>query len=91
MTEPVLFDVQGHVATITLNRPDSMNAINPPLGAAPDRRVDPLPRRPGAVVAIRTGAGERVFCAGADLKWRTSNEEIAGARGGSSSRPVGAQ
>lgn len=65
--DAVLFEVQDHVATITLNRPDAMNAINADLSAglmAALRRV----REDDAIrVAILTGNG-RAFCAGADLR-----------------------
>ncbi|GAA5232635.1 enoyl-CoA hydratase/isomerase family protein [Verticiella sediminum] len=60
--------LDGHVATIVLNRPDSMNAVDPAmrveLHAAWDRiRTDPQIR-----VAVVTGAGEKAFCVGSDLK-----------------------
>ena len=34
MANEVLYDVKGHVAIITLNRPEALNAINPALGTA---------------------------------------------------------
>ena len=62
----VTYEVVDHVATITLNRPESRNAINGAmrrdLNAAWDRFRDDE----DAWVGILTGAGE-VFCAGADL------------------------
>ncbi|MCK9494575.1 MAG: enoyl-CoA hydratase/isomerase family protein [Dehalococcoidia bacterium] len=67
MADEVLFEVADHVATITLNRPDAMNAINPDLSAAlreAYRRVD---ADDDIRVAILTGNG-RAFCAGADLR-----------------------
>jgi E-phenylitaconyl-CoA hydratase len=63
----VLFDVQDYVATITLNRPDAMNAINADLSAG---LMDALRRVRGdddIRVAVLTGTG-RAFCAGADLR-----------------------
>lgn len=65
--EPVLYEKQGHVVTITYNRPDRLNAIN---GAMRDGLNDAwLAFRDDedAWVAIMTGAG-KAFCAGADLK-----------------------
>ena len=63
----VTYDVHDHVATITLNRPESRNAINgamrQDLNAAWDRFRDDE----DAWVGILTATGE-VFCAGADLK-----------------------
>ncbi len=69
MADEVLYSVDEGVATITLNRPDAMNAINSELGAGlldALRRV----RDDDAVrVAVLTGNG-RAFCAGADLRSR---------------------
>lgn len=67
MDSPVDYSQDGHVVTITYNRPDRLNAINGEmrdgLNAAWERfRADET-----AWVAIVTGAG-RAFCAGADLK-----------------------
>jgi enoyl-CoA hydratase/carnithine racemase len=67
MAEEVLYERDGHVATITMNRPDSLNAINGAmrqgLNGAWTRFLDDTE----AWVAVVTGAG-RAFCAGADLK-----------------------
>ncbi len=68
MSEPhVLYDVADGVATITLNRPDRHNAMSPELivrlaGAWAAVRDDP-----SVFVALLTGAGDKSFCAGADL------------------------
>jgi enoyl-CoA hydratase/carnithine racemase len=66
MSEPVLYEQDGHVVTITYNRPERLNAINGAmrdgLNAAWARFRDDR----DAWVAIVTGAG-RAFCAGADL------------------------
>lgn len=73
MGETVLYDQQGHVAVITLNRPDSLNAFNQEMRmdlieATARTRQDASVR-----VVVLTGAG-RCFSAGADLKagFRTS-------------------
>jgi enoyl-CoA hydratase/carnithine racemase len=63
----VLFDVQDHVATITLNRPDAMNAINADLSAGLMDALRRVRSDDGIRVAVLTGAG-RAFCAGADLR-----------------------
>jgi E-phenylitaconyl-CoA hydratase len=63
----VLLEVADHVATITLNRPDAMNAINTELR---DGLMDALRRvrnEDDIRVAVLTGNG-RAFCAGADLR-----------------------
>ena len=66
MTE-VLYDVDGHVATLTLNRPDQRNAVNPELTAAMKEAMGRFEGDPDVWVGILTGAGPN-FCAGADLK-----------------------
>lgn len=64
----VHYELEGHIATITLDRPDALNAIdqemNGELAAAWVRFRDD----DEAWVGILTGAGDRAFCAGADLK-----------------------
>ncbi len=73
---PVLFKQDGPVGIITLNRPDSLNAINPPLRDGLDDALERFRDDKSIRVAIITGAGERAFCAGADLKWRSQNEDL---------------
>ena len=63
----VLFHRYGPVATITINRPTAMNAINSAVADAIGTALDELNSAPDLHVGIITGAG-RAFCAGADLK-----------------------
>jgi len=65
--ETVLYDVDGHVVTITYNRPEALNAINGQLRADLNDAFARFRDDEEAWVAIVTGAG-RAFCAGADLK-----------------------
>lgn len=69
MTEqpPVLYDKQGHVVTITYNRPERRNAINGAMREGLNEAWLRFRDDEDAWVAIMTGSGE-VFCAGADLK-----------------------
>lgn len=68
MSEPVLLvHKDGPVATVTLNRPDAMNAFSAELRLALGKAFRELKADPGILVAIVTGAG-RAFCAGMDLK-----------------------
>lgn len=67
MPETVLYEVAGGVARITLNRPAARNALNDQMI---EELLDVLARARGddAVrVVVLTGAGDRAFCAGADL------------------------
>jgi enoyl-CoA hydratase/carnithine racemase len=65
--EVVLFDVRERVATITLNRPDAMNAINSDLSAGLVAALRRVREDDEIRVAVLTGNG-RAFCAGADLR-----------------------
>ena len=63
------YERDGHVATITYNRPEALNAVNGAMRRALDEAWTAFREDTEAWVAIVTGAG-RVFCAGADLKDR---------------------
>jgi enoyl-CoA hydratase/carnithine racemase len=67
MADNVLYERDGHVATITYNRPDVMNAINGELRIDLNAAWERFRDDEEAWVAIVTGAG-RAFCVGADLK-----------------------
>ena len=62
----VLYDQEGHVVTITYNRPERMNAINGQLRSELNAAWTRFLEDEDAWVAILTGAG-RAFCAGADI------------------------
>ena len=71
MTEIVL-EVEGHVATLTLNRPAKLNAVTPAMAeaiVAACRRCDADPEIRAVVL---TGSGERAFCAGSDVSELTA-------------------
>ncbi len=67
MADEVLYEVDGHVATITLNRPEQRNAVSPELALAMTSVMERFEADPEVWVAILTGAGA-MFSAGADLK-----------------------
>ena len=62
--------VDGHVVTVVMNRPDQMNAMNTGMGEDLLACFDALHRDGDARAVILTGAGDRAFCAGGDLKER---------------------
>jgi enoyl-CoA hydratase len=64
----LLIDKADGIATVTLNRPEAMNAMSTGLRAALAEALDNLNADPEVRVAILTGAGERAFTAGLDLK-----------------------
>lgn len=79
----LLYTQDGHVVTLTLNRPERMNALNRNLlkvelpQAFRRAAADPEVR-----VVILTGAGDKVFCSGADLKDTAESGRIGGSTEG---------
>lgn len=76
MNDSVLVEQRGHVLLVTLNRPEAMNAVNADVtrGVADALRRAESDREVRALVI--TGAGERAFCAGADLKAVSRGESL---------------
>ena len=66
MYDEILYDVQDPVATITLNRPDKLNATTPQMVAEVRHALDQAERSKEVVGIVITGAG-RGFCSGADM------------------------
>jgi crotonobetainyl-CoA hydratase len=64
----ITVETAGAVTTITLNRPRVMNAINPEMHAELQVAFDAFAADPAQQVCVVTGAGEKAFCAGSDLK-----------------------
>lgn len=64
----IIFEKNRGVATLTLNRPEVLNAIDPATYAEITDAFLEIDRDPEILVAIVTGAGDRAFTAGADLK-----------------------
>jgi len=67
MADCVLYELTDHVATITYNRPEVLNAVNGELRRDLNKAFSRFRDEEEAWVAIVTGAG-RAFCAGADLR-----------------------
>jgi enoyl-CoA hydratase len=66
--ETLLVDARDGVATLTLNRPDARNALNATMIRELGAALAELEASPAARVVIIRGAGDRAFCAGADLR-----------------------
>lgn len=64
--ELLTFDVTDRIATITINRPDKLNALNDALVLELDAAIDEAARRDDVGAVLLTGAG-RAFVAGADI------------------------
>jgi enoyl-CoA hydratase/carnithine racemase len=71
----ILKELNGHVALLTLNRPNEMNALNCELMLAIKREIEACDQDGEVRVVVLTGAGDRAFCAGVDLKERAAMTE----------------
>src|SRR6476661_4075837 len=67
MAEELLYEVKDGVATVTLNRPDQRNALNGELLGALVQAMKRARDDDAVRAVVLTGAGDKVFCAGADL------------------------
>lgn len=65
--ETILFEIEDNVATITMNRPEALNALNVQLGQELVDAVTRCRSDPSVRAVVLKGAG-RAFCAGGDLK-----------------------
>jgi len=80
---------KGALTVITINRPEVMNALHPPAQEELSGALDAFAADPAQWVAILTGAGDRAFCAGNDLKYHASDAprwRLASGFGGVTSR-----
>ncbi|TGR60474.1 enoyl-CoA hydratase, partial [Mesorhizobium sp. M2D.F.Ca.ET.223.01.1.1] len=68
MTDLVLSETRDRVAILTLNRPDKLNALNYALIDRLLSLLDLIETDDGVRAVILTGAGERAFSAGADIR-----------------------
>jgi len=64
----ILFDTRDGVARITINRPEVLNAMDPATYTEITEAFQQIERDPEILVGIVTGAGDKAFTAGADLK-----------------------
>ncbi|MFD2443126.1 enoyl-CoA hydratase-related protein [Bacillus sp. CGMCC 1.16607] len=76
--ENILLDIKQHIAFITINREDSLNAFNYETLKELQDSVEKVRVNPEVRIVIFTGTGEKAFSVGADLKERKtlSNEEV---------------
>jgi enoyl-CoA hydratase len=88
MSDVVLYEAQGRIGLITLNRPEARNAINGDVALGMEAAIDQMEADPevwvGIICANTDGQDRPVFCAGADLKAINSGQAgaLATRRGG---------
>ena len=79
----VEYEVRGHVAVLTINRPEARNAVNGAVAAGMEEAIDRMEEDPDVWIGVLTGKGP-AFSAGADLKAVSTGEggSLATERGG---------
>ena len=70
----ISYEKQGHIAIVTIKRPDFMNALNPPATAEMHQAWEDFNADPEMWVGIVTGEGDKAFSAGMDLRWRAQQD-----------------
>lgn len=66
----IIYAIDGNIATITINRPEKMNSVTAHSLREIETALDMAGKDPQVGVVVFTGAGEKSFCAGADVSWQ---------------------
>ncbi len=72
----MLAERHGNVAVITINRPEARNAVNAAVSTGVGDALEEAARDAGVRAVVITGAGDKSFCAGADLKAIARGENL---------------
>ena len=88
MAEATIYEKKNHIAVLTMNRPEAMNAMNAPMRKEMGEAFTDFRDDNDSWVLIITGAGDRAFSAGMDLKEMAAR--LAGGRSevGDEARPA---
>lgn len=84
----VQIDLSGDIAVLKINRPEALNAMNLDVIAELSRAIDIISVDEGIKVLIITGAGERSFCAGADISYMVNIDAVTAERYASSAQSM---
>lgn len=68
MSDDILFEKRGHAGFVTLNRPKALNALSFDMVRALARQLTAWESDPGIAHVVVTGAGDKAFCAGGDIR-----------------------
>lgn len=78
MFENILVNIEGPIATLTINRPDKRNAVNNQTVEELDQALSQIEKNSDLRVMLLTGAGEKAFVAGADIHELEKRDTILG-------------
>jgi 3-hydroxypropionyl-coenzyme A dehydratase len=84
----IQLEPQGEIALLRINRPEALNAMNIDVISELSRTLDILGADEGIRVVIITGAGEKSFCAGADISYMVNIDPITAEKYASSAQSV---
>ena len=84
----IQLEPQGDVALVKINRPEALNAMNTDVISELSRTMDIIAADDSIRVVVITGAGERSFCAGADISYMVNIEPMQAERYASSAQAV---
>lgn len=84
----IQLDPQGDIVLVKINRPEALNAMNTDVIAELSRTIDIISADESIKVVIITGAGERSFCAGADISYMVNIEPMQAEKYASSAQAV---
>jgi enoyl-CoA hydratase/carnithine racemase len=76
--DPILYQATGHVATLTINRPQAMNSMDSFAHLALSDALDRIQADDNIRVVVLTGSGDRAFSAGRDLKEIAAEQSMSG-------------
>lgn len=84
----VQLEPQGEIALLRINRPEALNAMNSDVISELSRTIDIVGADESIKVVIITGAGEKSFCAGADISYMVNIDPISAEKYASSAQSV---
>lgn len=84
----IQLESQGEVAILRINRPEALNAMNNDVVSELSQTVDKIGADESIKVIIITGAGEKAFCAGADISYMVDIDPITAEKYASSAQSV---
>jgi 3-hydroxypropionyl-coenzyme A dehydratase len=84
----VQIDLSNDIAILKINRPEALNAMNLDVIAELTRAIDIISADDGIKVLIITGAGERSFCAGADISYMVNIDAVTAEKYASSAQKM---
>lgn len=84
----IQLEPEGDIAIVRINRPEALNAMNVDVVSELSRTIDIIAADDSIKVVIITGAGERSFCAGADISYMVNIDPMQAERYASSAQSV---